>query len=343
MTTVIESGIGTLNYGKQAAKGTKAVAATTTVGYDRPNWFDGVLKSGKGYGEEPFIDGQRFASPAVYTDKLGGDVGELTVQVQPENAGLYAAQILGVDTVTGSADPWTHTITSAGTSGAWGTWWLAVGSAVGPEKAVYWDTKIGKLMLQVGRDQKTMHYALSIMALKPAEVFTTSPAKAAVTTDPYLWTEVTGAVTFDGTVDSEANEETLEIDTGMDGYWGDDIFPAQLIEKKGTIVRTISSIITDATLLKYRKAIYATTTPTAGTLPVKDVFYAAASTVYTRSATRTMTITTPRVAVRPDDMEVGARREGGEIPIQFGGSCLKSGATAALTIVVLSGESGSYA
>lgn len=343
MATVIESGIGALNYGRQSAKGTIATAATVTVGYDRPKWFDGVLSAKKTLGEEPYIDGQRFASPTVYTDRVGGAVGTLTLQVQPENAGLYPAQILGVDTVTGSADPWTHTITSAGTSGAWGTWWQSVGSAVGPEKGLYSDSKIAKLVLTVGREQKTMHYALDIASLNPGQVYSTAPAKAEVTSDPYLWTEVQGAVTFDGTVDSEASEEALEVDTGIEPYWGDDIRPSQLVERKGTIVRTIRSIVTDATLLKYRKAVYNNTAPAVGDRPIKDVFYAAARTVYTRSATRTMTIDTPRIAVRPEDMELGALREGGEIPISFGGACLKSGATAAVTVTVLSAESSSYA
>jgi hypothetical protein len=343
MATVIESGIGALNYGKQAAKGTMGVAATTTVGYNRPKWFDGILSAKKTLGEEPYIDGQRFASPSVYTDKVGGQVGQVIFQVQPENAGLYMAQILGVDVVTGGADPYTHTITSAGTTGAWGTWWQSVGSAVGPEKGVYWDSKIAKLMLTVGREQKNMHYALDIAALNAAEVFTTAPAKTEDTSDPLLWTEVTGAVTFDGTVDSEANEEAVEIDTGMEPYWGDAISPVQLVEKKGTIVRTIKSIVTDATLLKYRKAVYNNTAPAARDRPVKDVFYADVRTVYTRSATRTMTINTPRVAVRPEEMAVGAQREGGEIEISFGGACLKNGATPALSVIVLSAESASYA
>ncbi|MGH2878953.1 MAG: phage tail tube protein [Solirubrobacteraceae bacterium] len=343
MSNVIESGIGTLNYGKQTAKGSIATAATVTVGYDRPKWFDGQLGAKKTTGEEEYVDGQRFGSPAQYTDTVGGAVGTLTVQAQPENAGLYMAQLLGSDVVTGSVDPWTHTISTAGTSGAWGTWWQKVGAAVGPHRELYSDSKIAKLMVTTGDKQKTMHYAMDIACLNPAQVFAVDAAKTETATDPYYWTESVGAVTFDGTVLSEINEETLEIDAGIKPFYGNSIAPVQLIEGKGTIVSTLKSIVTDETRLKYNKAIFGETEPAAGKLPVKTVYYASAKTVYEKSATRKMTIERPRISVKPDEMVIGALREGGELPIAFGGSCLKEGATAALTIIVLSGEEKSYA
>lgn len=343
MSVVIESGIGTLNYGRQSGKGTKATAATTTVGYNRPKWFGGELAAKKTLGSEGYVDGNRFASPSQYTDKIAGEVGTITVQVQPENCLLYAAAILGVDNVTGAGDPYTHTATSAGTSGHWGTWWQKVGSAVGPQREMYWDSKIGKLSMKTGSDQKTIHYEMSIMAIEAAEVFTTDAAKTEDDSDPYLWTEVTGAVTFDGDVIGDVSEETLEIDTGMEAWYGDDIKPAQLIEKKGSIMSTLKTITTDVTLGKYRKAVYNTDTPVAGDKPVKDVFYAELETVYTRSATRTLTITRPRIAVNPADMAVGALPDGGPMELMFGGECLKDGATAALTMVALTADATTYA
>lgn len=343
MAVVIESGIGTLNYGRQTVKGTPATAATTTVGYNRPKWFGGSYSARKTLNQEEYVDGLRFASPTTFTDTVGGAVGSTTIQVQPENAGLFAAAILGVDTVTGAADPYTHTITSAGTSGQWGTWWQKVGSAVGPQREMYSDSKISRLMLQVGSAQKVMHYEMDIASLNAAEIFSTDAAKTEDASDPYLWTEVTGSITFDATVISDINEETVEANTEMEPFWGDDIKPSQLIEGKGFIASTIQSIVTDDTLAKYRKAVYNTPTPSAGNKPVKDVFYAALSSVYTRSATRTLTITRPRVAVNPEDMTVAPLPEGGAIEIAFGGRCLKSGATAALSIVALSGDATTYA
>jgi hypothetical protein len=342
MPEVIESGIGTLNYGPQSAKGTKATAATTSVGYNRPRWVSGVLTPQKKSGEEEYIDGQRFGSPSQYTDSIGDGASTIEIQAQPENAGLFLVQVLNVDTVTGGTDPYTHTITSAGTSGKYGSWWQKVGSAVGPERELYWDSKIAKIDLKCGRDQKFMHYGLDIMALKSAEVYTTDAAKTEDTSDPWLWTEMTGTATFDSTVVPEINGENLTIDTGGKLYFGDDVFPLLFVEGKGTITRTFDAVVTDTILGKFRKVIYGTASPTAGTLPVKDVFKSSFSTLYTRSVTRTLSITTPNVAVKPDGFAIGPQAAGGEIPISFGGSCLKSGATPALTVVALTGDATSY-
>lgn len=342
MGTAIESGIGTLNYGKQSAKGTIATAATTTVGYNRPKWAGGGLGAKKTNGSEEYVDGQRFGSPAVFTDKVGADVGTLTIQAQPENAGLFAAQVLGSDTVTGASDPYTHTITSSGTSGAWGTWWQKTGSAIGPEREVYYDSKIAKWTLDCSSAQKPMHYDLDVVALVAAQVYTSDAAKTEDATDPFYWTEVTGAVTFDSQVLSECNGEMLTVDTKIQSYWGDDIAPNQLVEGKGEITRTIKTITTDTTLAEYQKAIYGTASPSAGTKPVKTVFKAACSTVYTKSATRTLTITTPNLAVDPANMQVSANPSGGTETLEFGGQCLKSGATAALTVVALTADATAY-
>jgi hypothetical protein len=154
---------------------------------------------------------------------------------------------------------------------------------------------------------------------------------------------VTGAVPCDGTINTDINEEILTIDTGIEAWYGDNITPGQLIEKKGAISYSLKTIDTYTTLLKYNKAIFNNTSPTAGTTPVAAVFYAAVSSVYTRSATRTVTTTLPKVAVDPADMMIAPLVEGGPVELTFGGPVLKSGATPAVTIAVLSGDSTTYA
>lgn len=342
MAVAIESGIGTLNYVKQTAKGTKGAAAGTGVGTNQPKLFDGELSAKKTYGQEEYTDGNRFGSPTIFTDKIGGAVGSPVIQAQPENGGLFYAQVLASDTVTGASDPYTHTVTSAGTTGAWGTWYEKTGSSVGPNKEVYWDSKIVKLTDECGQEQKTMHFSLDIAAMVAAEVYTTDPAKTQDTSDPFIWTEMTGTMSFDGTVITDVEGEVIEVDTGLEPWWGDGLTPGQLIEKKGIITRSIKSILTDQTLLKYYKALYNTTSPTAGTTPTKDVFYAAIDVLYTRSATRTLQKTTPKVAVKPDDMAIGPQREGGKVPLELGGQCLKSGATPAITVIAKTADATAY-
>lgn len=343
MTVVIESGIGAVNYGRQTAKGTIATAATTTVGYNRLKHAGGGFKSGKALGKQEYSDGNRFGSPSVFVNYVGGNVGAVTLQAQPENIGLFYAQILGADVVTGASDPYTHTITPSNNGGAWGTWWQKLGSAVGPEREAFWDSKIKKLVQSSPRDRNVVNLELDVACLKAAEVFTTDPAKAEDSSDPYLLTEASGALTFDGTVVQEIEDSIVEIDTAMEPFYGDDEEPLQLIEGKGGINRSISAIVTDDLLGKYRKALYNSATPSAGTRPGTVVFAPSVTQVFTRSATRTATIATPKVTIEPSDFdEMAPMVDGGKRAIKFGGQCVKSGASPQITVTVLSGDATAY-
>lgn len=342
MATVIESGVGAVNYGKQTAKGTIATAASTAVGTNRIKHVGGGFKTGKVLSSEEYSDGNRVGSPTVFTNFTGGQVGTVMMQAQPENIGLFWAQILGSDIVTGASDPYTHTITDA-SSAPWGTWWVKTGSAVGPVRQAWWDSKISKLTQSSPRDRNVVHLDADIASLKPAEKFTTDPAKTEDASDPYLLTEATGGLTFDSVVVSEIEDAVCEMDAGITPFYGDSHEPLQLIDGKGRITRSFDSIVTDDTLLKYYKAIYNTTTPADGDRPVKDVFYAAATHVFTRSLTRTATLTSPRIAIDPANFEeLAPLPEGGKRAIRFGGQCLKDGATRPLTVTVLSADATSY-
>jgi hypothetical protein len=143
---------------------------------------------------------------------------------------------------------------------------------------------------------------------------------------------------------SEIEESIVDIDTRMEPWYGDALEPLQLIEGKGIITRSFDSILTDDTLAKFRKAVWNSATPAAGTRPVKDVFFASATQVFTRSATRSATIATPRVAVDPANFEaMGPQPEGGPKPLRLGGQCQKSGATPPITVTVLSADATTYA
>lgn len=345
MAEVIESGVGTYNYGRQSAKNTVATAASTGVGYDRPRAKEGSgLRGAKKLTQQEYVDGNVWASPNTATFEVGGQVGSVLIQAQPSNAGLYWAQMLASDVVTGAADPYTHTIASSGITQPYGSWAQKVGSAIGPQRELYWDSKISRLLWECGHEEANFFagLGLDIVALKAAEIYGTDWAKTEDTSDPFTWSETSGAVTFDGLVDSDVDSEVVELNKEFEVHFGNSYEPSQIVAKKGRIVRTVTTIVTDDIRLKYLKALYNTTTPANGTRPVKDVFYAAISSVYTRSATRTLTITTPRVAVDPAELQIAPLATGGKIPISFGGACLKSGATAALTVVALTADSAAY-
>lgn len=338
----IESGVGLLNYRSQASRGTIAAAASTAVGTARPRWVGGGLQAHKKLASEEYVDGNRFGSPSTMTDMLDAAAGTLTIQAQPETAGLFFCQILNSDVVTGASDPYTHTIASnVAAAGEWGTWWQESGATV-KQREAYYDAKIAKLAWSIGASQNFAHMDMDIMALKLGEIFTTVPTKTEATTDPFIWPEITGSCVIDGLTLTDVEEDLLTIDTGMEAFYGDSHEPAQLIEKKGTIVRSVKTIVTDQTLQEYNKTIYGTTSPTAGTRPVKTVLYAGIQTVLTKSATRTLTINTPNVAIDPADMAVFAQPDGGKVEISFGGNALKNGATAQLTVTALTADATGY-
>lgn len=343
MAIVIESGVGFATYVKQTAKGTTPNPAAA-VNRSRTKHVSGGFKSGKVLGSEEYSDGNRFGSPSVFTNFTGGQVGQIGIQAQPENTGLFFAQILGSDVVTGASDPYTHTITPSNNGGAWGGWFLKAGQNVGPQRELYWDSKISKLTMSNPRDRNVMHLDMDVASLKPAEVYTVEPSATEATSDPFYATDATGGTTFDGTVISEIEDSVTEVDTGIEPFWGDSVEPLQLIEKKGAITASVSSIVTDETILKYRKALYNATAPAAGVRPVKNVFYAAATRIWTQSATRTCTVTTPKIAVDPSNFEeiAAPMAEGGKRTIQFGGRCLKDGVNAPITVVVLSADSAAW-
>jgi hypothetical protein len=68
----------------------------------------------------------------------------------------------------------------------------------------------------------------------------------------------------------------------------------------------------------------------------------ALKTVYTRTpATRTLTLDTPKVEVKPDDIVIGTKPLGGLIPVAFGGQAL-AGGSPMITVTALTGDSVSY-
>lgn len=328
----IESGIGGLWMVKQPTAGT--IAPIATAGSIRPRFVGGGLKAGKVIGSESYVDGERFANPSMHVESVAGEVGDVTVQGVAEEVGCLWAYVLGVDTVTGASDPYTHTITSAATTGAILTVWQRTGSAVGPVRQAFYDAKVASLEWECSRDQLVSHATAKLMSLVAAEVYSTDPSTSAIAEDPLLWTEASGAVTINATAYRTINGDSVSVDTKMEAYWGDSVTPACLVEGKGELTRSMSMILTDDTLALFNNAIYGTASPAALTKPTSSVYYAAMVATYTRSASRSVAITTPNVAIDPADIMVAPQPDGGTVELTLGGTCLKSGVTPALSVVV---------
>lgn len=302
---------------------------------------DGALKAAKTYGSEEWVDGKTWGNPGMFVDNVGGDCGTIENQAQITNSGFQFAQIIGADVVTGTTPDYTHTIASGAAHGPYQTFRQKVGAAVGPWRNSFFDAKINTLTFNCGQDQKVARISQNVWALKAANWFTTDPTAADDGTDPYNWSEATGAHTIGGTIFNEIDGETLELNRNLDVFRGDSPAPVAFIPGKGEITRSFSALVSDNTLPLIKSALYGTATPADGDPVNNAVNTIAMVSTYTRTAARSLAITTGKVVVDPQDFEIGPRAEGGAIPVAFGGRALESSGVI-ITVVAKTADSAAY-
>jgi hypothetical protein len=336
----IESVSGDVWQVKQAALGTIAAPSATGTQHLR-KVGDGALKAAKTYGSEEWVDGKTWGNPGMFVDSVGGDVGDVELQGQITSAGFLFAQIIGGDTVTGTTPDYTHTLTCGAAHGAYQTIRQKVGASIGPWRQSFFDAKINRLTMNIGQDQKVMRLVENIWALKAANWFTVDPTAADDGTDPYNWSEGTSAHKIDTVTFNEIDGETFELNRNLDVFRGDSPAPVAIIPGKGEGMRTFSALVSDNTIPLIQSALYGTTTMSDGLAVNSLVNTIAMESTYTRTAARSLKITTGKVVVDPQDFEVGPRAEGGAIPVAFGGRCLESSGAIAV-IVAKTGDSAAY-
>jgi hypothetical protein len=302
---------------------------------------DGALKAAKVYGSEEWVDGKTWGNPGMFVDSVGGDVGDIECQGQITGSGFLFAQILGGDTVTGTTPDYTHTMASGAAHGPLQTIRQKVGAAIGPYRNSFWDAKVNRLTFNCGQDQKVMRLTQNIWALKAAYWGTSDPTVTDDGTDPYNWAEGVGAHKIDTVVFNEIDGQTLTLDRHLDVHRGDSPAPVCFIPGKGEVMNSYSALVTDNTLPVIKKTLYGTTSPSDGDAVGSAVNTIAMESTYTRSAVRSLKISTGKVVVDPQDFEIGPRAEGGKIPVAFGGRCLESGGVI-ITVVAKTGDATAY-
>lgn len=336
--TPIESNVGTIVQGKQASLGTKLAYNAATL--RRLRLRDGGLKPLKEIGYEPYVDGSTFPDPTPYVTRMGGEVGDITVQAQPETAGFLFAQLIGVDVVTGASDPYTHTSSTGNLLGAYQTIYQEMGSS-NKVSLQFWDALISKGVWRVGQDQMVAHFTESIRAVQAGAWNANSPTAADSGNDPFLWSEVTGAALIDAVAYGEISGETLEVDRKLDDFQGDDVRPCCFVPTAGEITRSVSTIVSNNTLPILKSALYNTASPADGTAVSATIKHIALSTKFTRSASRSVQIDTGKVVVDLNDLDLSPNPEGGAKQLVLGGRCRPTGGTA-LTVITKSGDATAW-
>jgi len=335
MAQGIESGVGGVWQTQQTTSGSRERADATTMKRFRKTGDEG-LSVAKTTAAEEYVDGEAWGTPTMFVDTIGGDVGSLGFQGQIACCAFLFAQACAADVVTGSGDPYTHTIVTGRSVPADQTIYQKVGNAIGPMRQVFYDAKIGRLTYNAGQDQKVVRMTEGIQALRCAEWFTSDPTATDNGEDPLRWDQ---AVTrINGTALPEIRGDTIELDANLGVYRGQTGNPVCFEYGKGAVTSTVESTTTDGTLPEIRRAIYGTNAPADGAPVSSDVVYCSLETTYTVSVRRTLTLTRPRVEIRADDWAFGPRAEGGLIPVAFGGRCLKAdSSTPILRVVALTG------
>jgi hypothetical protein len=336
----IEAGIGQVWLGKQSALGT--VKPTSDTNYIVPRLTSADLSAAAANGQEEYVDGLRWSSPAVYRDTAGGAVGTIQYQGQVETIGQAWAWQLGSDTVTGGGDPWTHTIDTNGTAVCYVTARTKLGANVGPVRQAFVDSRVSKTVWTCSQSQNVAHIDVDLVSINPSIFQLTDPGQAAASPDPLTWPQVTTQVLLNGVSLPEVSGEGITADLGITAYYGDSVTPAALIEGKSSPQRTLDTIVTASTLIQMYAAIYGTNTPTGGSAVANVPTFASMTTKYVFSGTRDVTYVSPKVELDPQTFKFPPSPTGGTIPVSFGGACLKSGATAALTVIVRNGDNTSY-
>jgi hypothetical protein len=146
----------------QSALGTQAATAAASTKRLRKA-TDDTFKANKTHGREPYVDGAAYDSSTPYVEGSAATSARRHPGADRDRRAVFARHI-GVDVVTGAADPWTHTISSGSTNPVNQTIREKTGVSVGPFRQVWWDAIFNKITWNVGHDQNVAHLALACSA-----------------------------------------------------------------------------------------------------------------------------------------------------------------------------------
>lgn len=330
----LESNIYALWAGKQTAKGTPLATATK-----RLVQTGGDLGIQRDDGSQNFSDLDRFGDMTDYVNTIVGQ-GSPTIQGTPDVLSYLFWLFFGQETVTGAADPWTHTHTPGTNGGFWAGIWKRVGAnTVIRDK--FNDCRISGFAMSGSSADKVVSVTPTILSLDPGVKFVTDPVAAIPTEDPYLYTDAKGTFSLAGTIFPGQSAFTLTWDEGLSPYYGDDVVPVDLIVGNATITCAITILVDTAGLQEYNLIVYGTAAPADLAKPVryaptqfgaytfqldkKDIAGAAVA------PARQSVVTVPQFKIAPD-VAIPPNPDGGAVELALAGSMRKVAGQPAVTI-----------
>lgn len=312
----LESRVEGIWFGKQSAKGTPALAAATTN--KRIRKVGGDVNVNRDDGSENYSDGSRFGDAADFVNTIVGD-GAPVAQATADVAGYLSYLILGSETVTGAADPYTH-VAIPGTTGFWFTVWKLVGASVGPLRQKFSDCRMTSLRIEGSSANKVVKLTPTFTSLDAGEVFTTDPVVVSSAENPLLYTEAVGTFTIDGSVYTAHSSFAIVINDPTPPWYGDDVTPNDVTFGIASVaIEGVTLLVNAAGLSRYNTQIYGTASPTAGTKPLKTIPALGSYSVdFVRGANRELKIEIPGVKWSPD-LAIAGNPDGGPVELSLAG------------------------
>jgi hypothetical protein len=254
--------------GKQSAQGTP----NTTPGR-RFKQVGGDWNISRSEGSEDWSDLTKYGSQTDYINGLTGQ-GEPGIEATPEELAwlLWAAH--GGETTAAVAGPpakTKHTFQPSLNRPHWVTFFKRIGLTSLKQQQQFNDCLIGRVQIEASTANKVVRVTPRALSLDPAEVKTADPAAALPTKRPFIYTEGSSTFTVDAVVQRGHSQFTFVIDEDLSPVYGDDAVPHDV--QVGNPSASIScTILFDAAgLARYNFMVYGTSSPAAGTKPIRTL------------------------------------------------------------------------
>jgi len=221
---VVAGNIGDTSFNFQSAQGTPA-----TAGAYRLRLAGGDFV--RGMGENIDLEettGNQMRDARIASTRFGGGPPEFMIRPRGIAGLLYG--VLGTDTPSGSADPWTHVITPA-TTLPWMTWW-ANQAALDFEEAS--DAKISQLVIS-GNASQPIRVAATVMACRPRHQTAAETTVGVETLDPLVFYHGDGALELGGVAYAGIGSFTCTINRNCQYIYGDGLAPIGISEGLFTV------------------------------------------------------------------------------------------------------------
>lgn len=297
---MVASNIADIAWAIQTAKGTPATSSTNRAwlaGGDQPH-----SNRVKADFEETTGNRMRYDSFTSTVDVMGSP----ELFVMPLSIGSLLYGVLGAKSVTGAADPYTHTFVPANTL-PYFTFWRMLANG---HFETFTDCVISHLKIH-GEYGQPLRVTPTIMGLAPSYLTAAEATAAVEKTNRFMHRDASAAYLIEGVAYRCLRSFDLDIDNGAQIIGADSLTPCDVSVGLLSAQATFDALVEDFSL--WKRLEYAASAPSNAALVTDAVLELVGSPAgidwtWTRVAvTRTLEILIPRVQVAPFDDQPSTR------------------------------------